>query len=205
MLFCFFKTKYYLSIFPLRYRFVELYYRRSEQNHARGGVTSARVETVVIFLPDVRSCMPNRLEWETVSGNYKTALQTLLTNKSSVNDADKKTLAIIADNNADSSTSTIPVITISDDNDAAPTVTVSTIEKSSTNININSNNNNSDAITIDEDAVVAVDDIVAVDDKTLEGDNDATADAALVVNPVSSNDKALPKFKFRFSLFILIS
>lgn len=199
----FFKTKYYLSIFPLRYRFVELYYRRSEQNHARGGVTPARVETVVIFLPDVRSCMPNRLEWETVSGNYKTALQTLLTNKLCVNDGDKKTPATIADNIADdSSASTIPVITISDDNDTAePTVTtVPTIDNSSTNININSNNN-SDAITIDEDAVVDDDDVVAVDDKSLEGDIDATADAALVVNPVSSNDKALPKFTFRFSLY----
>ncbi|RZC40237.1 cell division cycle and apoptosis regulator protein 1-like, partial [Asbolus verrucosus] len=37
------------------YRFVELYYRRSESTH-KGRAVPARVETVVLFLPDVWSC-----------------------------------------------------------------------------------------------------------------------------------------------------
>ncbi|KAL9694754.1 hypothetical protein quinque_014039 [Culex quinquefasciatus] len=45
------------------YRFVELYYRRSETYH-KGRLIPARIETVVIFLPDIRSCQPTRPEWD---------------------------------------------------------------------------------------------------------------------------------------------
>ncbi|KAL7021308.1 hypothetical protein ACKWTF_011834 [Chironomus riparius] len=65
------------------YRFVELKYRRTEQNKKEGDsgstIKPARIETVVIFLPDVHSCMPNRSEWEGVQQQYKQALEKLLT------------------------------------------------------------------------------------------------------------------------------
>ena len=57
-----------------RYRFVEIHYRRPEETH-KGRVVPARVETVVIFLPDVWSCSPTRLEWESMAAAYKKQLQ----------------------------------------------------------------------------------------------------------------------------------
>lgn len=67
-------------MFINRYRFVELKYRRSEQYKKDGGseIKPARIENVVIFLPDVHSCMPNRSEWEGVQQQYKQALEKLL-------------------------------------------------------------------------------------------------------------------------------
>lgn len=56
-----------------RYRFVEIYYHRSETTH-KGKVIPARVETVVLFLPDVWSCLPTRLEWESLQLAYKKQL-----------------------------------------------------------------------------------------------------------------------------------
>ncbi|XP_070503451.1 cell division cycle and apoptosis regulator protein 1-like isoform X2 [Chironomus tepperi] len=65
------------------YRFVELKYRRTEQIKKEGDsgstIKPARIETVVIFLPDVHSCMPNRSEWDGVQQQYKQALEKLLT------------------------------------------------------------------------------------------------------------------------------
>lgn len=52
-----------------RYRFVELYYRRAESVH-RGRVVPARVETVVVYVPDVWSCLPTRLEWDALVPSY---------------------------------------------------------------------------------------------------------------------------------------
>lgn len=52
---------------------MELYYRRSE-NVSKGRVIPARVETVVIYLPDVRSCVPTRLEWDDLNISYKQKL-----------------------------------------------------------------------------------------------------------------------------------
>lgn len=49
-----------------RYRFVELYYHRRE---------TGRVQTVVVFLPDVRSCVPTADEWQAQRQQYKMALQ----------------------------------------------------------------------------------------------------------------------------------
>lgn len=59
-----------LPVCSNRYRFVELYYRRSDSNH-KGKAVPARVETVVLFLPDVWSCVPTRLEWDGLHQNYR--------------------------------------------------------------------------------------------------------------------------------------
>lgn len=58
----------------VRYRFVELYYRRAETSH-RGKLVAARVETVVLFLPDVWSCVPTRLEWDALHQAYRKQLE----------------------------------------------------------------------------------------------------------------------------------
>ena len=60
--------------FPNRYRFAEIRYHRPEETH-KGRLVPARVETVVIFLPDVWSCTPTRLEWETLQATYRKQLQ----------------------------------------------------------------------------------------------------------------------------------
>lgn len=52
---------------------MELYYRRTESVH-KGKVVPARVETVVLFLPDVWSCLPTRLEWEGLHLSYQRQL-----------------------------------------------------------------------------------------------------------------------------------
>ncbi|CAH2002188.1 unnamed protein product [Acanthoscelides obtectus] len=52
------------------YRFVELYYRRGTGEH-KGKPSSARVETVVLFLPDIWSCLPTRLEWDNLQASYR--------------------------------------------------------------------------------------------------------------------------------------
>lgn len=57
-----------------RYRFVELYYRRSDSTH-KGKTVPARVETVVLFLPDVWSCVPTRLEWDGLQQTYQKQLE----------------------------------------------------------------------------------------------------------------------------------
>lgn len=55
---------------PYRYRFLEIYYRRGKSSH-KGNQIGSRVETVVLFLPDVWSCVPTRLEWDVLRVNYK--------------------------------------------------------------------------------------------------------------------------------------
>lgn len=64
----------YIRSYLDRYRFLELYYRRSESTH-KGKVVPARVETVVLFLPDVWSCIPTRLEWDGLLQNYGKQLE----------------------------------------------------------------------------------------------------------------------------------
>ncbi|GAB0092404.1 cell division cycle and apoptosis regulator protein 1 [Sergentomyia squamirostris] len=59
------------------YRFVELYYRRGEVSQ-KGRVIPPRIETVVIFLPDVRSCIPTRLEWDALHVKYRRTLDRIL-------------------------------------------------------------------------------------------------------------------------------
>lgn len=59
--------------FHLRYRFAEIYYRRGESTH-KGRSTPARVETTVLFLPDVWNVCPAKLEWDGLHLNYKRQL-----------------------------------------------------------------------------------------------------------------------------------
>ncbi|KAJ8319043.1 hypothetical protein KUTeg_004134 [Tegillarca granosa] len=56
------------------YRFAEVRYLRPEEMH-KGRLVQARVETTVIFLPDVWSCTPTRIEWGTMQTSYKKQLQ----------------------------------------------------------------------------------------------------------------------------------
>ncbi|XP_015521013.2 cell division cycle and apoptosis regulator protein 1 isoform X1 [Neodiprion lecontei] len=71
------------------YRFLELYYRRAETTHKSGRVVPSRVETVILFLPDVWSCVPTRLEWDGLHLNYKKQLERkLLRAASNPDDAD---------------------------------------------------------------------------------------------------------------------
>lgn len=67
----------FLLLISNRYRFVELYYRRSENIH-KGRTIPARVETVVIYLPDVRSCLPTRIEWDGLSASYKQKMEEVI-------------------------------------------------------------------------------------------------------------------------------
>ncbi|XP_008204944.1 cell division cycle and apoptosis regulator protein 1 isoform X2 [Nasonia vitripennis] len=57
------------------YRFLELYYRRAETTHKSGRVVPSRVETVILFLPDVWRCVPTRLEWDGLHLSYKKQLE----------------------------------------------------------------------------------------------------------------------------------
>lgn len=41
----------------------------------KGRTAPARTQTVVIFLPDVRSCLPTRLEWDELNIKYKRFLE----------------------------------------------------------------------------------------------------------------------------------
>ncbi|KAK2161171.1 hypothetical protein LSH36_120g04031 [Paralvinella palmiformis] len=56
------------------YRFTEIRYHRPEEMH-KGRLVPARVETVVIFLPDVWSCSPTHLEWDQLQAAYRQQLQ----------------------------------------------------------------------------------------------------------------------------------
>lgn len=53
-----------------RFKFLELYYRRGETTH-KGKPIAARVETVVIYVPDVWNCVPTQLEWDGLTVNYQ--------------------------------------------------------------------------------------------------------------------------------------
>nr|CAI5835221.1 unnamed protein product [Callosobruchus analis] len=62
------------------YRFVELYYRRGGGNSGvehKGKSSSARIETVVLFLPDIWSCLPTRLEWDNLQISYRRRWESL--------------------------------------------------------------------------------------------------------------------------------
>lgn len=63
-----------------RYRFVELHYRRKGRNDA------AKTQTVVIFLPDVRSCVPTRIEWDEMNAKYKQHFDTTVKKGGEVGD-----------------------------------------------------------------------------------------------------------------------
>ncbi len=63
----------FLTLFSLRYRYAEIRYHRPEEMH-KGRLVPARVETVVLFLPDVWSLSPTRLEWEQLQAAYRKQL-----------------------------------------------------------------------------------------------------------------------------------
>lgn len=57
-----------------RYRFLELYYHRGDyKSTEKNSGVSTRVETVVIFLPDVHSCLPSAEQWTQLTQTYKKA------------------------------------------------------------------------------------------------------------------------------------
>lgn len=70
-----------LSMCTQWYRFAEIRYVRPEEMH-KGRLVPARVETVVLFLPDVWSIRPTCLEWDALRGAYKTHLQKRLAGSS---------------------------------------------------------------------------------------------------------------------------
>ncbi|XP_020290143.1 cell division cycle and apoptosis regulator protein 1-like isoform X2 [Pseudomyrmex gracilis] len=88
------------------YRFLELYYRRAETTHKSGRVVPSRVETVILFLPDVWSCVPTRLEWDGLQLNYKKQLERKLlriaSNSEDSDAANETDEAAIADQKDDS-------------------------------------------------------------------------------------------------------
>lgn len=95
------------TIYPIhRYRFVELYYRRSDQTKEKektnGNQSSAgksRIETTVIFLPDVSSLMPNRgIEWDDVCKSYNETLKKVIAS----HETPLEETIVISDDNSDS-------------------------------------------------------------------------------------------------------
>lgn len=58
---------------------MELYYRRSK---VKGRTFPTRVETVVIYLPDVRSCVPTRIEWDNLHASYKAKMEFVIKQES---------------------------------------------------------------------------------------------------------------------------
>lgn len=60
--------------FLARYRFAELHYHRAKTTYKSKEIP-ARVETVVIYAPDVWSVMPSALEWDGLHLNYQRALE----------------------------------------------------------------------------------------------------------------------------------
>lgn len=56
---------------------MEFYYKRSETVR-KGRTIPARIETVVIYLPDVQSCLPTRIEWDDLNIKYKQQLDYVL-------------------------------------------------------------------------------------------------------------------------------
>ncbi|KAL7643954.1 UNVERIFIED_CONTAM: hypothetical protein RMT77_005966 [Armadillidium vulgare] len=56
------------------YRFAEIYYRRGESSH-KGRLVPARVETTVLFLPDVWNICPTKLEWDGLHLSYRHQLE----------------------------------------------------------------------------------------------------------------------------------
>lgn len=50
---------------------MELHYRRIGTVRRGSRVISAGVQTVVIFLPEVRSCLPTHVEWDELAAQYK--------------------------------------------------------------------------------------------------------------------------------------
>lgn len=94
-----------------RYRFVEFYYKRGESVR-KGRTIPARLETVVIYLPDVQSCLPTRIEWDDLNIKYKRQLDYVLKKIQTGNECCTEVDETIGCNNSNSS------IDKADNNDA---------------------------------------------------------------------------------------
>lgn len=81
------------------YRFLELYYRRSESTH-KGKTIPARVETVVIFLPDVWSCLPTRVEWEGLHSAYRKQFERIVNQSETTSAGDAASPGVAAANSS---------------------------------------------------------------------------------------------------------
>lgn len=57
---------------------MELYYKNGEIVRKDRSV-AARIETVVMFLPDIRCCVPTRVEWDALIGDYKQKAENIVT------------------------------------------------------------------------------------------------------------------------------
>lgn len=129
----------FLSTFcSYRYRFVELYYRRSESVR-KGRTIPARVETVVIYLPDVRSCVPTRLEWDALNVSYKHKLEQVTRRSQTAVDAASAAAGTIglgnSNNDTNQSSSSSNVIADGDSSDvgvAASAATATVLATTST-------------------------------------------------------------------------
>lgn len=99
---------------PNRYRFMELYYKTGEVVR-KDRTIPARTETVVVFLPDIRCCVPTRVEWDSITSSYEQKLSTVLARSSnaiSSSDSNK------GSGSSKKTTETIPNITIDAKDDA---------------------------------------------------------------------------------------
>lgn len=56
---------------------MELYYKSNEVVR-KDRTIPPRTETVVIYLPDIRSCVPTRLEWDALTASYKQKLESVM-------------------------------------------------------------------------------------------------------------------------------
>ena len=72
-----FCTQLSVPLFQYRYSFAEIRYHRQEEIR-KGRVVPAHVETVVIFLPDVWTCCPSRLDWHATLSAYHSHLESKL-------------------------------------------------------------------------------------------------------------------------------
>ncbi|XP_050391615.1 cell division cycle and apoptosis regulator protein 1-like [Patella vulgata] len=76
------------------YRFAEICYLRPAGSH-KGRQLDDRVETVVIFMPDVWMCTPSRIEWEELQSAYSKQLQTKIASSPDPKDPGTQALLII--------------------------------------------------------------------------------------------------------------
>lgn len=56
---------------------MELYYKNGEIVR-KDRSTNGRVETVVVYLPDISSCVPTRVEWDALMTDYKRKADSIL-------------------------------------------------------------------------------------------------------------------------------
>lgn len=118
---------------------MELYYRRSESVR-KGRTIPARVETVVIYLPDVRSCVPTRLEWDALNVSYKQKLEQVIRRSETAVDAASAPTGSIglgnSNNDTNQSSSSSNVIAAGDNGDvvgvAASAATAAVLATTST-------------------------------------------------------------------------